>query len=267
MVIYLKIGVILMLIDSHAHLYDQRFDKDRDKMIKGFKEDGIEIVIVSGASILSSTKAIALANKYENIYATIGVHPNNTDEMDSETIEILKDLAKNKKVVGIGECGLDYHYNYVAKDVQKKWFIEQIELAKKLRLPVAVHDREANIDTYDILRSQHNSDLKGVLHCYSGDARLAKKYVDMGFYLSIAGPVTYNSAIKLKEVVKVIPLEYLLIETDSPSLTPSPVGRKRNEPAYVRYVASMIAELKNIPFERVARATNDNTKRLYGIST
>lgn len=255
-----------MLIDSHAHLYDQRFDRDRDRMIRDFKKDGIELVIVSGSSVMSATKAMALAARYSSIYATIGVHPCNTDEMDSDTIEILRELAGNRKVVGIGECGLDYHYDNVPRDTQKKWFSEQIKLAKELKLPLVVHDREANIDTYDILKSESCSDLAGVLHCYSGDAELAKKYVSMGFYISIAGPVTYKSAYKLKQVAREIPLEYLLIETDSPCLTPSQAGRKRNEPLYVRYVASMIAELKGIPYEKVEAKTNENTKKLFRIN-
>lgn len=254
-----------MLIDSHAHLYDERFNRDRDRLIKGLHSEGIELVIVSGSSINTAQLAIDLAQKYNNIYATVGVHPNNTDVMDAETLAAIKKLAGNKKVVGIGECGLDYHYDYSPKEVQKKWFIEQIRLAKELKLPVIVHDRKANIDTYDILKSEHNSDLRGVLHCYSGDAELAKKYVSMGFYISIAGPVTYKSAQKLRDVVKAIPLEYLFVETDSPSLTPSEAGKRRNEPVFVRYVAGMIAEVKKLPFEKVALQTNQNTKKLYNI--
>ncbi|MFZ5351947.1 MAG: TatD family hydrolase [Bacillota bacterium] len=255
-----------MLIDSHAHLYDKWFDKDRDKVIRGMKKDGIELTIVSGSSVLSAVKAIELANRYDCIYATIGVHPNNTDTMDSETLDTIRELSQNKKVIAIGECGLDYHYDYSPKDVQKKWFIEQIRLAKELKLPVVVHDREANIDTYEILKSEQDGSLEGVLHCYSGDAELASKYVDMGLYISIAGPVTYRSAHKLKEVAKTVPLGYLLIETDAPSLPPSQIGKRRNEPAYVRYVAAAVAELKGIPFERVALETAKNVKRLYKIT-
>lgn len=254
-----------MLIDSHAHLYSENFDRDRERLVESLPKDGVEMVIVSGSSLASSTKAVALANKHDNIYATVGVHPNNADQMDEGTIEVLRGLAQNKKVVAIGECGLDYHYDYCTKEMQKKWFVEQIKLAKELRLPVVVHDREANIDTYNVLKEQHDANLTGVLHCYSGDLELARKYVAMGFYLSIAGPVTYRSAVKLKEVAKEIPLQHLLIETDSPCLTPSELGRRRNEPSFVRYVAGMIAELKKIPFEQVAAQTNKNTKKLFGI--
>jgi len=254
-----------MLIDSHAHLYSERFDKDREKVISDLKKDGIELVIIPSSSVMTSVRAVSLANKYSNLYATVGIHPNVTDEMDDGTIPVLRELAKNKKVVAIGECGLDYHYDYVSRDVQKKWFIEQIKLAKELKLPVVIHDREANIDTYNILKGESDSNLTGVLHCYSGDAELAQKYVDMGFYISIAGPVTYRSAHKLKEVAKKIPLEYLLIETDAPSLPPSDIGKRRNEPIYVKYIASMIAELRGISFERVAKQTNENTKRIFRI--
>jgi len=168
-------------------------------------------------------------------------------------------------VVAIGECGLDYHYENYQKEVQKKWFIEQIRLAKELELPIVVHDRDANIDTYNILKKEQDGNLTGVLHCYSGDLELAKKYIDMGFYISIAGPVTYRNARKLQEVAKEIPLEYLLIETDSPYLTPSDIGRRRNQPSYVRYVAGTIAQLRKIPFEKVEIQTNKNTKKIFKI--
>lgn len=254
-----------MLIDSHAHLCDDVFDRDRDRLIKGLERDGIEYVIVSGGSLESSKKAAALARRYSNIYASVGVHPCGTDEMDYRTIEALKELAKGKKVIAIGECGLDYHYHDVPKDIQKKWFVEQIRLAKEIDLPVVVHDREANIDTYNILKGEADGSLKGVMHCYSGDAELARKYVDMGFYISIAGPVTYKSAQKLRDVAREVPMEYLLTETDSPCLTPAEAGRRRNEPLYVRYVVGMIAELRRIPFDRVAAKTSENAKRLFKI--
>lgn len=254
-----------MLIDSHAHLTYDRFNRDRHRLIKNLSNDGLEAVITSGSSLASSKAAASLAKKYKNIYACVGIHPNNTDEMDDNTISELALLAKDKNVIAIGEIGLDYHYDYVPVDVQKKWFMKQINLAKELKLPIVVHDRDANIDTYNIIKSKKDENLRGVLHCYSGDAALAKKYIEMGFYISIAGPVTYRSAHKLKEVAREIPLDYLFIETDCPSLTPSPNGKRRNEPYYVRYVAGMIAELKGISFEKVEKQTTNNAKRLYGI--
>lgn len=254
-----------MLIDIHAHLTSERFDKDREEIIKNLTKNGLKAVITSGSSLSSSVAAVSLANKYDNIYATIGIHPNNTDEMDDNTIAMLESLASNKNVIGIGEIGLDYHYDYVSEEVQKKWFIKQIELAKKLKLPIVVHDREANIDTYNIIKSMKDENLTGVLHCYSGDVELAKKYTEIGFYISIAGPVTYRSATKLKQVAKEIKLDYLFIETDCPSLTPGLVGRRRNEPSYVKYVAEMISELKGIPLEFVEKKTTNNVNKLFGI--
>jgi TatD DNase family protein len=254
-----------MLFDSHAHLNSERFSKDRHKVIADLKKDGIGMVVVPGASVESSTTAVLLAEKYENLYATVGVHPVNTGNMSYKTIDDLRKLAKSRKVVAIGECGLDYHYDDVAKDIQKKWFIEQIKLGKEINLPVVVHDREANMDTFNILKDEFDPNLRGILHCYSGDVELAKRYVKMGFYISIAGPITYKSAYKLKAVAKEISLEHLLIETDSPYLTPSYLGKRRNEPAFVRHVAGEIAELKGITFEKVEVDTAKNARRIFGI--
>lgn len=254
-----------MLIDSHAHLDDRRFDKDRDKLIKKLKENGVEIVLNPGSNVASSVKAVSLANQYDNIYAAVGVHPHDVKDMNNDTIEILRSLAKKDKVVAIGEIGLDYYYDNSPRDLQRKWFREQIKLAKELKLPIIVHDRDAHGDTFDIIREEIDNDLTGVLHCYSGSLELAKEYIKMGFYISFAGPVTFKNAKTPKEVVKGIPLDYILIETDSPYLTPEPHRGKRNEPLYVRYVAAMIAELKGISFEEVARRTSENVKKLFSI--
>lgn len=256
-----------MLFDSHAHLNLDKFNRDRHKIIADFKKDGIEMVVVPGTSVESSRSAVLLAEKYDSLFATIGIHPVNTGDISDGTVEILRNLAVSRKVVAIGECGLDYHYDNVPRDIQKKWFIEQIKLCKDLNLPIVVHDREANIDTFNILKDESSGNLRGVIHCYSGDVELARKYVRMGFYISIAGPITYKSAHKLKAVAKEIPLEYLLIETDSPCLTPSYQGKRRNEPAFVRYVAGEIAELKGISFEKVEMQTTINAKKLFEITS
>lgn len=256
-----------MLIDSHAHLTAERFDRDRDKIIKNFSKDDIEMVITAGSSFLSSAAAVALAEKNKSIYATVGIHPCCVGDVDKGTIQVLKALAQHEKVIAIGEIGLDYHHNIDPKDVQKKWFVEQIKLAIDVDLPIVVHDRKANMDTYEIIKGakKRNDNLRGVLHCYSGDLELAKEYIKLGFYISISPPVTYRSAKKLKEVAKKIPLEYLFIETDCPSLPPGQIGKRRNEPSYVRYVAGEIAELKGISFETVAKETGKNVKRLFQI--
>lgn len=256
-----------MVIDSHAHLTSDRFNKDRDKIIRNLRKNGVEKVINSGSDFYSSAAAVALAKKHKDIYATVGIHPCCVGDMDNSTIQILKTFAQEKKVIAIGEIGLDYHHNVDPKDVQKKWFIEQIKLANEVKLPIVVHDRKANYDTFDIIKKEKekNKNLTGVLHCYSGDLDLAKEYVKLGFYISISGPVTYRSARKLKEVAKELPLDWLFIETDCPSLPPGQIGKRRNEPLFVKYVAGEIAKLRGIPFEVVAKKTTDNVKRLYKI--
>lgn len=254
-----------MLIDSHAHLDDRRFNKDRDKLIKSLKQNDISLVINIGADVSTSIKSVKLAEKYENIYAAVGVHPHSAKEMDDSTIEVLRAFAKRDKVVAIGEIGLDFHYDNSPRDVQRKRFIEQIGLAKELDLPIVVHSRDADQETFDILKEEADEKLRGVLHCYSGNAEMAKEYIDLGFYISLAGPVTFKNARKPKEVAKSVPIDKLLIETDAPYLTPEPHRGKRNEPIYVRHVASMIAELRDMSFEDVGRITSENTKRLFNI--
>lgn len=254
-----------MLIDSHAHLDDKRFDKDRDEIIKNLKNNDVSIVINPGADLASSIKAVDLAQEYENIYAAVGIHPHDAKTMDDDTIEVLKSLLKKDKVIAVGEIGLDYHYDFSPRDIQRKWFREQIKLAKEFNLPIIVHDREAHKDVYDILKEEQDGTLRGVLHCFSGSVEMAKEYIKMGFYISFAGPVTFKNAKTPKETVKSIDINRILIETDSPYLTPHPHRGKRNEPLYVRYVAAMIAELKGLTIEEVARITAENTKRLFGI--
>ena len=254
-----------MLIDSHAHLDDPKFNKDRDRLIKSLKQNDISLVINVGADVSSSIKSVKLADEYENIYAAVGVHPHSAKEMDDSTIDVLKAFAKRDKVVAIGEIGLDFHYDNSPRDIQRKWFIEQIKLAKELNMPIIVHSRDADQETFDILKEEADERLRGVLHCYSGSAEMAKDYIDLGFYISLAGPVTFKNARKPKEVAKVVPMDKLLIETDSPYLTPEPHRGKRNEPLYVRHVASMIAELRGMDFEDVGRITSENTKRLFNI--
>lgn len=254
-----------MLIDSHAHLDDKRFDRDRDNIIKDLKNNGIELVVNIGADLKSSIASVSLAEKYPNIYATVGVHPHSAKDMDDSTIEILKSLAKRDKVVAIGEIGLDFYYDNSPRDVQRKWFKEQLKLAKELNLPVVIHSREAQQETFDTLKEAQDGSLRGVLHCYSGSKEMAMEYIKLGFYISIAGPVTFRNARVLREVAEAVPLDKLLVETDCPYLTPEPHRGKRNEPIYVKYVAGTIADIKGISYEELAKATNRNTKELFGI--
>lgn len=254
-----------MLIDSHAHLDDERFDNDRDKVAKSLKENGISLIIDPGDSLISSIKAVKLSEEYDNIYAAVGVHPHSAIDMDDATLESIKALARRDKVVAIGEIGLDYYYDNSPRDVQREWFRKQIRLAKELNLPIIVHSRDAQKDTYDILKEELDQNLRGVLHCYSGSLEMAKEYIKMGFYISFAGPVTFKNAKVSKEVAKELPIDRILVETDSPYLTPEPHRGKRNEPLYVRYVASMVAELRDMTFDEIAKVTAENTKRLFNI--
>lgn len=254
-----------MLIDSHAHLDDERFDKDRDGIIKSLEDSGIELVINPGSDVSSSIKAVALSEKYDNIYAAVGIHPHDVKDMDENTIELLRSFSKRKKVVAIGEIGLDYYYDNSPRDVQRNRFREQLRLAKEVGLPVIVHSRDAAGDTFDILKEEQDGTLRGVLHCYSGSVEMAMDYINLGFYISLGGPVTFKKSRVPKEVAKAVPIDRLLIETDSPYLTPEPYRGKRNEPIYVRYVAGVIAEIRGMTFEELASKTTENTKKLFGI--
>jgi len=254
-----------MFFDSHAHLNDGRFDKDREQVLENAKENGISYIMNPGADLETSVQAVDLAARYSVVYAAVGVHPHDVKDMDEITLELLKGLARKDKVMAIGEIGLDFYYDHSPRDIQREWFRQQIQLAHEVNLPIIIHDRDANDETFNILKDEKAFNTGVVLHCYSGSAELAKQYVRLGAYISIAGPVTYSNARKTVEVVKAIPLEYLFIETDSPYLTPVPHRGKRNEPAYVKHVAEKIAEIKGINVEEVGLKTTENAKKFFGI--
>jgi len=254
-----------MLFDTHAHLDDDRFDFDRDEVVRQCLETGVSLILNAGSNIGTSVKSIALAEKYEFIYAAVGVHPHDASDMDEETAGVLAALAENKKVKAIGEIGLDYHYDLSPRDIQKRRFAEQIDLARQLKLPVIIHDREAHQDVMDIFKKTRIKEVGGVLHSFSGSAEMALECLRLGLFISVSGPVTFNNARKTVEAVKEVPLDMLLIETDSPYLTPVPMRGKRNYPGYVRLVAEKIAEIKGITFEEVAQKTMENGKRLFRI--
>ncbi len=255
-----------MLIDSHAHLDDRRFDPDRETLIESLKDNGIDMVINVGADVGSSRAAVDLAKKYENIYAVVGVHPHSAKDLEGKDLSEIRDLLKEDKVVAIGEIGLDFYYDNSPRDIQRKWFKAQIDLAKELDLPIVIHTRDAAQETFDILKeAAGDGRLKCLLHCYSGSAEMAEEYMKLGFFISLGGPVTFKNARVSREVARVVPLDRLLIETDSPYLTPEPYRGKRNEPMYVKYVAERIAQEKGVTFEEVAQATSDNVYRFFGI--
>ena len=255
-----------MLFDSHAHLNDARFDEDREALIKKLQEEHVDLVLNPGADIETSISSVELANKYDFIYAAVGVHPHDVKDLDDTAIDTLRKLAtENEKVVAIGEIGLDYYYDNSPREVQKEWFKKQIELANELKLPIIIHDRDAHQDTFEIIKNTKSPEIGCVLHCYSGNVELAKEYVKMGYYIGVGGVVTFKNSRVLKEVVKAIPLECIVVETDCPYLAPAPHRGKRNSSAYLPLVIEEIARLKEITAEEVENVTYENAQRLYGL--
>lgn len=253
-----------MLADSHAHIDDERFDADREEVVARALAAGVSLIVNIGADMASSARSVALAEKYPGIYAAVGMHPHDSQEMQEADYRQLEQWATYPKVVAIGEIGLDYHYDLSPRPVQKEVFLRQLDLARKTGKPFIIHEREAHADMMDIIRNSARG-LNGVFHCFSGSVETAREYLKMGFYISVAGPVTFPKSLKTKEVAKAVPLDRLLVETDSPYLTPQPFRGKRNEPAYVRLVAEEIANLRDISLAELAVATTANVRRLFNI--
>ncbi|MFI3172245.1 MAG: TatD family hydrolase [Eubacteriales bacterium] len=252
------------IFETHAHYDDEQFEEDRDELLASLVDRGIETVINIGASIKGCRASIELANKYEHVYAAVGIHPDEVGSLNEETYSWLKKQFHNEKIVAVGEIGLDYYWDNESHEVQKKWFVEQLKLAKEIKLPVVIHSREATEDTLTIMK-EYGRELRGVIHCFSGSVEVAREYVKMGYYLGIGGVVTFKNAKKLKEVVADTPIENLVLETDCPYLAPTPHRGKRNDSTYLEYVAKEIAEIKGITYEEVVSITRKNGKDLYGI--
>lgn len=256
-----------MIFDSHSHIDSSKFDDDRDLVIKRAKENGVTHILNPGADLESSMRAVELAQANEHVYAAVGVHPHEAKDMDDAMLRMIEHLAQKPKVVAIGEIGLDYYYDFSDRPSQKKWFIEQIRLAKRLKLPVIIHDRDASADVLEILKAENAFETGVLMHCFSGSAELAKQYVKLGAMLSIAGPVTFKNARKTVEVVEAVDLEHLLVETDAPYLSPEPKRGKRNEPMFVTYTVAKLAAIKGLTPEAVAKATMDNALRFFKIGS
>lgn len=254
-----------MLFDTHAHWDDERFNDDRQEAIKRARESGVQYIVNAASDLDSSRTGIALAEEYDFIYAAVGVHPHNVEPMDESYIETLRQLAKSKKVVAIGEIGLDYYYDTAPRDLQKYWFARQIGAAREVGLPIIIHDRDAHEDTLNIVKSEKAREVGGVFHCYAGSVEMAQEVLAQNFYIAIGGVVTFKNARKAVEVVRNVPLDKLLIETDCPYLTPEPYRGRRNDSSYIRLVAEKIAEIKGLTLEEVARKTLENGKKLFGI--
>lgn len=252
-----------MLIDSHCHLNDQEFEDDFSEVIERAKANGIGAIVVVGCDVESSGRAIELARQYDILWATVGIHPHDAKSWNKDTCREIENMLHEPKVVALGEIGLDYHYHYSTREEQDKAFREQIAIAKQYNKPIIIHNREAHQDTFNILTEVGTGQAGGVMHCFSGSFEMACEYLMMGLYLSFAGPITFNNADRLREVAAKIPIEKLLIETDSPYLTPHPFRGKRNEPEYVKWVGAKLAAIKGIEPEEVANQTSKNCRNLF----
>ena len=253
-----------MAIDSHAHLEMTEFDRDREEVIARATAAGLTAIITVGTTISDCEKAAEIARCHPRVYAAIGIHPHEVKGIDAGTYDTLRALAKQEKVVAIGEIGLDFFYDHSPREVQLRCFAEQLDLALEMDLPVIIHDRDAHAETLQMLERGRGR-LRGVLHCFSGDLKMARECLEMGFHLSVAGPVTYKKADRLRAVAREIPAERLLVETDAPYLAPQPWRGKRNEPAYVVETARCLAELRGVPVEELERQMEENARRLFGL--
>lgn len=255
-----------MFIDTHCHLEDEKFSEDRAEVLTRARAADVGRIINFGSTLQSSIAGTELAKNFSELYAGVGIHPEEIDEFDDKTCARLAELAADKKVVAIGEIGLDYHWEKDSerRRIQKKIFIEQLDLARQLKLPVCVHDRDAHGDTLKILQAEAR-DLRGVLHCYSGSLETAREVWKLGWFIGVDGPLTFKNSAKLPEVIKEAPRDMILIETDAPYLAPTPYRGKRNEPAYVVEVAKKLAELRGETLEEVAAYTTANALNLYGL--
>lgn len=254
----------MKFVDVHGHITSDSGYESVEEVVARAKEAGVEKMICSAFNLSSSQEAVVLSQKFENVFANVGFHPENTNEITPTSFEQAKQLAKEEKVVAIGEIGLDYHREGFDKKTQQEWFIKQIELANQLQKPIVVHSRDAMGDTIDILKN-HPPVKESLLHCFSGSVESAKILLDLGFSFSIGGVLTFKNTKNLPEVVKMLPLNRILLETDCPYLAPVPFRGQKNEPKNVVYVADEIARLKGVSIEEVARATTENAKRVFGI--
>lgn len=250
------------IFDTHAHYDDSRFDEDRDVLLGSLKEKGVSHVVNCGCDLKSSLSTLALAEKYNFVYAAIGVHSHEAEEATESDLEEIERLYQNERVVAVGEIGLDYHYDFSPRERQLEVFERQLILANRLELPVIVHDREAHEDTMNLLKKHRP---KGVVHCFSGSAEMAKEIVKLGMYIGIGGAVTFKNAKKPVEVVEYLPLDRLLLETDAPYMTPVPFRGQRCDSGHIAYTAERIAEIKGIDVQELIDTCNENAKRLFSI--
>jgi TatD DNase family protein len=256
----------MMLIDSHAHLEMPDFGKDLEEVVQSAKNSGVEYIFTVGTEGKDWKRALEIAHSHPFIFAILGVHPHNAREVSDQDYSTLKDHCRDEKVKALGEIGLDFYRNLSPRDIQMNRFREQVGLARELNLPIVIHDREAHQETMEVLKSEKAEKIGGIIHCFSGDSRMAKECIDMGFYISIPGSITFKNAERFQDIVRGLPLDHLLVETDAPFLAPVPFRGKRNEPGYIRYTARKIAEVKRISFEEVAEATTRNAFHIFKLN-
>jgi TatD DNase family protein len=255
-----------MLFDTHVHLNAEQFKQDREEVIKRAFDTGVKYMTVVGFDRETIPLAIEIAEQHETIYAAVGWHPVDAIDMTDQDFAWIEELSSHPKVVAIGEMGLDYHWDKSPKDIQKEVFRKQIQLAKKVNMPIIIHNREATEDIIEILQEENAKEVGGIMHCYNDSAKYVQTCLDMNFYISLGGPVTFKNAHLPKEVAVEVPLERLLVETDAPFLAPHPNRGKRNEPAYVKLVAEKIAELREISLEELSEKTTENALKLFNIN-
>lgn len=254
-----------MIVDSHAHYDDEQFDADRDEVLKRIQQQGVVWVVNPASNLDSARKCIELSETYDFLYCAVGIHPHDSKEFSEETLESIREMASNKKVVAIGEVGLDYHYDFSPQNIQKECFAAQIQLALELKLPLIIHDREAHRDVLDIIKAEKGYEAGGVFHCFSGSVELARTVLDLGFYIALGGAVTFKNAVKPVEVAKYVPADRLLVETDSPYMAPVPYRGKRNDSGYLHEIIQKIAEIRSSDFDVIANTTAQNANRLFGL--
>lgn len=252
-----------MIFDTHAHYDDEAFKEDRNEILMSFRENNIEGAVNVSSNIASVQATLNIIKKYPFMYGAVGIHPNETGELDEEKLQWLKRVAGTPKVVAIGEIGLDYYWDEPERDIQKKWFVSQLNMAREVKLPVIIHSRDAAKDTLDIMKGEKCGEIGGVIHCFSYGVDMAREYLNMGFFLGIGGVLTFQNAKKLKEVAAYVPLEQIVLETDCPYLSPVPNRGKRNSSLNLPYVVNALAEIKKITEQEVIEATNRNAKKLY----
>lgn len=251
-----------MIFDTHAHYDSEQFNEDRNTLLASMPEKGVAGIVNVGATLEGCKASIDFAKKYPFMYAAVGVHPDEVGALNEETFAQLEEWCKEEKVVAVGEIGLDYYWDEEPREVQKEWFIRQLELARSLNLPVNIHSREAAEDTFQIMK-EHAKDLGGIIHCFSGSKEMAVEYVKLGFYIGVGGVVTFKNGKKLKQVVEAIPLERIVLETDAPYLAPTPFRGKRNDSSLIQCMAEEIAGIKGISVEEVLEVTEANARKVY----